>query len=107
MIHFTTLPTMQQSATKQQPAAICQNVSLQRKAWFSEGARMLFLYLWQRDAFQAQLLDTNTAETMTVLEQSSQGEVSMYCSSGQQDAGKMIPSRSLLMIYKLNKRISY
>lgn len=57
MIHFTTLPTMQQSATKQQPAAICQDVSLQRKARFSEEARKPLLYLWQRDAFQAQLLD--------------------------------------------------
>ena len=106
MIHFTTLPAMQQSATKQQPAVICQDVSLQRKARFGEGAVKLLLYLWERDAFQAQLLDTDAAETMTVLEQSSQGEVSMYSSSGQQPAGRMRPSRSQLRTYKLNKRIS-
>lgn len=106
MIHFTTLPATQQSATKQQPAATCQDVSLRRKARFGEGTGKPLLYLWERDALQAQLLDTDAAETMTVLEQSSQGEVSMYSSSGQHSAGKMRPSRSQLRIYKLNKRIS-
>lgn len=50
---------------------------------------------------------TDAAETMTVLEQSSQGEVSIYSISGQQHGVKMRPSRSQLRIYKLNKRTSY
>lgn len=65
------------------------------------------LYLSKRGLFQALLLDTGAVETMTILEQISQGEVSMYSISGQQHAGKMRPSRSQLRIYKLNKRISY
>lgn len=106
MILFTTLPAMQQSAMKQQAASTCQDISLWRKAWFSEGAGKPLLCLWERDTFQAQLLDTDEPETMTVLEQSSKGEVSMYSSSGWQPAGKMRPSRSQLRIYKLNKRMS-
>lgn len=105
MIHFTTLPAMQQSAMKQQAASTC-HISLWRKAWFSEGAGKPLLCLWERDAFQAQLLDTDEAETMTVLEQSSKGEVSTYSSSGWQPAGKMRPSSSQLRMYKLNKRMS-
>lgn len=106
MIHFTALPAVQQPATKQQPAAICQDISLWRKAGSGEGARKPLLSLWDRDALQAQLLDTDIAETTTVLEQSSQREVSMYSNAGQQPAGKMRPSRSQLRIYKLSKRIS-
>lgn len=38
MIHFTTLPAMQQPATKQQLATICQDVFLWRKEQFGGGA---------------------------------------------------------------------
>lgn len=97
-------------------SSLLQNNSLLQSArMFSYGERNSLVeelrnqcfYLWKRDLFQAQLLDTDAAETMTVLEQSSQGEVSTYSISGQQHAGKMRPSRSQLRIYKLNKRISY
>lgn len=64
-------------------------------------------YLREKELFQAQLLDTDAAETMKVSEQSSQREVSIYSISGQQHAEKMRPSGSQLRIYKLNKRISY
>lgn len=107
MIHFTTLPAMQQPATKQQLATICHDVFLWRREEFVGGAGTPLLCLWRRELFQAQLLDTDAAETMTVLEQSSQGEVSIYSISGQQHKGKMRPSRSQLRIYNLNKRVSY
>lgn len=106
-IHFTTLPAMQQPGTKQQLATICQDVFLWRKEEFVGGSGKPALCLWKRELFQAQLLDTDTAETMTVLEQSNQGEVSIYSISGQQHTGRMRPSRSQLRIYKLNKRMSY
>lgn len=67
MIHFTTLSSMQQSSTEGLPAAICQDVCLQREAQFSEGARKPLLYLWGGGVFQAQLQDIDAAETMTVL----------------------------------------
>lgn len=75
---------MQQPATKQQLATICQDVFWQRKEEFVGGAEKPVLCLWKRELFQAHLLDTDAAETMTVLEQSNQGEVSIYSISGQQ-----------------------
>lgn len=67
MTHFTTLPAMQQPATKQQLATICQDVLLWSKEQFVGGAGKSVCYLWKRELFQAQLLDTDI-ETMTVLD---------------------------------------
>jgi len=41
------------------------------------------------DAFQAQQLDTDAAEAVTVLEQSSQGEVSTYSRNLQGEGGHL------------------
>lgn len=88
MIHFTTWPAMLQPATKQQLATICQDVFLWRMEQFVGGAGKPVLYLWKRDLFHAQLQDTGAAETMTDLEQISQGEVSMYSSEVSNMQGK-------------------